>query len=230
MKRPKLLVGLDIVTAAALIIALGLIFFYAPIEAVMGPVQKVFYVHVAVSWVGMLSYLAAALSGAIYLKRQTSFWDIVGNASVEIGFVFILMTIATGMIWARPTWNTWWTWDPRLTTVAIMELIYAAYLMLRQSIDDPQRRARFGAVYAIVGAVSVPLTFFSIRLMRTIHPIIIGSGDAGALGAFDMSPRMIVTFIACLVAFSMFFVDLLWQRIRLGQLQERVEQLKLQQD
>jgi heme exporter protein C len=230
MKRPKLLVGLDIVTAAALIIALGLIFFYAPIEAVMGPVQKVFYVHVAVSWVGMLSYLAAAMSGVIYLKRQTSFWDIVGNASVEIGFVFILMTIATGMIWARPTWNTWWTWDPRLTTVAIMELIYAAYLILRQSIDDPQRRARFGAVYAIVGAVSVPLTFFSIRLMRTIHPIIIGSGDAGALGAFDISPRMIVTFIACLVAFSVFFADLLWQRIRLGQLQEQVEQLKLQQD
>ena len=91
--------------------------------------------------------------------------------------VFMLIAIITGSIWARPIWNTWWTWDPRLTTATIMELIYAAYLMLRQGIEDPDRRARFGAVYAIIGFLSVPLTFFSIRIFRTIHPVVIGSND-----------------------------------------------------
>ena len=98
-------------------------------------------------------------------------------AAVEISLVFFLITIVLGSIWARPVWNTWWTWDPRLTTAAVTELIYVAYFMLRQGIEDPSRRARFGAVYAIVGAVSAPITFFAIRLFRTIHPVVIGSGD-----------------------------------------------------
>lgn len=128
---------------------------------------------------------------------------------------------------ARPIWNTWWTWDPRLTTATIMELVYIAYLMLRQGIDDPERRARFGAVYAIVGFLSVPLTFFSIRIFRTIHPVVLGGGDPTVTGAFSMTPRMTQTLMVSLMAFSLLFVALLWHRVRLGELSERVEQLRL---
>ena len=108
-----------------------------------------------------------------------------------------------------------------------MVLIYAAYLLLRQGIEDPDRRARFGAVYTIVGFLSVPLTFFSARLFRTIHPIVIGTNQPGAQGAFDMTPRMLQTFMFALLTFTFIFADLLWHRIRLGQLADKVEQLKL---
>jgi heme exporter protein C len=141
--------------------------------------------------------------------------------------VFAFINIVTGSIWARPIWNTWWTWDPRLTTATIMMLIYAAYFMLRSGIEEPDRRARIGAVYAIIGFLSVPLTFFSARLFRTIHPIVIGANQPGAEGSFDMTSRMLITFLFSLLTFTFIFADLLWRRIRLGRLADKVEQLKM---
>lgn len=226
-KKPKALIILDIASVVMLLVATGLVFFYAPLERVMGAVQKVFYFHVATAWVGMLSFAIAAVAGIIYLVKKNIRWDFIAVASVEIGIVFTLICIITGSIWARPIWNSWWTWDPRLTTVTIMELIYFAYLMLRSGIDEPERRARFGAVYAILGFLSVPLTFFSIRLFRTIHPVVIGSGDPNASGAFDMTAKMLQTFMFSLLTFTVIYVDLLWNRVRLGQLAQKVEQLKL---
>ncbi|HPA32002.1 MAG TPA: cytochrome C assembly protein, partial [Anaerolineaceae bacterium] len=102
------------------------------------------------------------------------------------------------------------------------------YLLLRQGVEEPERRARFGAVYAIIGFISVPLTFLSIRIFRTIHPVVIGSNDPGAAGAFDMTPRMMQVFMFSLVAFSFIFADILWHRIRLGALADHVEQKKIQ--
>ncbi|MEJ2707044.1 MAG: cytochrome c biogenesis protein CcsA [Anaerolineales bacterium] len=225
--KPRLLSILDGVTVLLLLAATAAVFFYAPTEAVMGQVQRVFYFHVAAGWVGMLGFLVAAIAGIFYLRTGRRNWDIVGLSAVEIGMVFAFINIVTGSIWARPIWNTWWTWDPRLTTATIMELIYAAYLMLRAGIEDPNRRARFGAVYAIVGFISVPLTFFSARLFRTIHPVVIGSNQPGAEGAFDMSPKMLQAFMFSLFTFSFVFADLLWHRVRLGRLSDKVEQLKL---
>jgi heme exporter protein C len=226
--KPRLLTVLDVFTVALFLIATYMVFFYAPQEAVMGDVQRVFYFHVATGWVGMLGFIGAAVAGIIYLIKKDRKWDIVGLAAVEIGIVFIFINIVTGAIWARPIWNTWWTWDPRLTTATVMLLIYLAYLMLRQGIEDPDRRARFGAVYAIVGSLSVPLTYFSARIFRTIHPIVIGSGDPSATGSFDMSPLMTQTFMFSLLTFTFIFIDLFWHRIRLGRKADHVEQLRLQ--
>ena len=225
--KPRMLTVLDTITAVLFVAATAMVFFYAPEEAVMGNVQRVFYFHVSAGWVGMLGFLVAAVAGVIYLRSGRRYWDIVGLAAVEIGMAFAFINIVTGSIWARPIWNTWWTWDPRLTTATVMELIYAAYLMLRSGIEDPDRRARFGAVYAIIGFISVPLTFFSARLFRTIHPIVIGTNDPNAQGQFDMTPKMLQTFMFSLTVFSVFFFDLLWHRVRLGELSDKVEQLKL---
>jgi heme exporter protein C len=225
--KPRWLSILDGVTAVIFAAAVAMVFFYAPEEAVMGMVQKVFYFHVSAGWVGMLGFLVAMIAGIIYLRTGDHKWDIAGLAAVEIGMVFALINIVSGSIWARPIWNTWWTWDPRLTTATIMELIYAAYLMLRAGIEDPDRRARFGAVYAIIGFISVPLTFLSIRIFRTIHPVVIGGEDPSAKGAFDMTPKMLQTFMFSLLAFSFVFADLFWHRVRLGQLADKVEQLRL---
>ena len=225
--QPKTLKILTVVTVLMLAAASLMVFFYAPLEAVMGQVQKVFYFHVAAGWTGMLGFFVAFVDGIAYLITHKHIWDIVGVAGVEIGLVFMLICIITGSIWARPIWNTWWTWDPRLTTATIMELVYAAYLMLRQGVEDPDRRARFGAVYAIIGFLSVPLTFFSIRIFRTIHPVVIGGGDADATGSFDMTAKMLQTFMFSLVTFSVLFVTLLWHRIRMGKFADQLEQLKM---
>ena len=222
-KRDKLFY-FDIICGVLLVISTSLVFFYAPVERVMGLVQKVFYFHVATAWVGMLSFLVAAVAGGIYLKQNSAKWDLLSSASVEIGLVFALVAIATGSIWARPIWNTWWTWDPRLTTTTIMVLVYLAYLMLRNGIDDPEKRARFGAVYAIIGAISVPLTFFSIRLFRTIHPVVMGSGST----VFDMVPKMLQTFLFGLLVWSLLYINLLIHRYRLGVLANEVEQAQIE--
>jgi heme exporter protein C len=218
---------LDIVTIILLVAASLMVFLYAPTEKSMGDVQRVFYFHVSVGWTGMLGFACSMVAGIIYLRTHNRKWDIVGLAGIEIGLVFMLVCIVTGSIWAYPAWNTWWTWDPRLTTATIMELAYAAYLMLRSGMEDPERRARFGAVYAIIAFISVPLTFFSIRLWGTIHPVVVGSSDPSATGAFSMVPKMTQTFLFSLLAFSFIFVDLYWHRIRLGRLAAEVENRKL---
>lgn len=200
---------------------------YAPIELTMGRVQKVFYFHVAASWTGMLGFLVATVAAIAYLKTGVIKWDTASLAGIEIGMVFIGLGIVSGMIWARPVWNTWWTWDPRLTTTLIMELIYAAYLLLRSGLDDPQRRARLSAVYAIVGFISVPLTFVSIRVFRTIHPVLVGSSDP-TVGAFAMTPRMQAAFFSSLAAFTLLFIALYWHRYLLGLKQNEVQQKRME--
>ncbi len=165
--------------------------------------------------------------GLYILISHDQKWDIIELAAVEISLVFFLIAIISGSIWARPSWGAYWTWEPRLTTAAILEMVYIAYLLLRQGMDDPDRRARFSAVYTLIGAISVPITFFSIRLFRTIHPVVIGSGAGAASGSFEMSSKMLITMFFALFTFSIIFVNLFWHRIRLGQLEKQVEQIKL---
>lgn len=223
--QPSTLKFLNVLSIALVAIDLVLIIFFTPMEKVMGLVQKVFYFHVSTAWVGMLGFIAAAVVAIIYLRTRDMKWDIIGLASVEISLVFFLLAVLLGSIWARPIWNTWWTWDPRLSTAIFLELFYAAYLLLRDGIDDPERRARFGAVYALVGVVTVPITFFSIRLMRTIHPVVFGTDSGGE--KMGMTGEMYFAMFFSIIVFSLVFATLFWHRIRLGQLANKVEQLKL---
>ena len=216
------------VTAVLVAIAAGLVFFYAPRERVMGDVQRIFYFHVPSAWVGFLAFFVTLCMSIAFLRTGDLKWDRVSAASVEVGLVFTVMAIISGSIWARPAWNTWWTWDPRLTTYTILALIYVAYLMLRQGVEDPGRRARFAAVYGIVGFISVPLTFFSIRWWRTIHPVIIGNETATSIGGFDMTPAMLQVFLFSLAVFTVLYFCFLANRLQLQREQDYVEQLKAQ--
>ncbi len=217
-KKSKLLILLDILCLILVPATLVLILFFTPTERVMGPVQKVFYFHVSAAWAGMLSFLIAAVGGAMYLTSRKMRWDWLSLSAIEVGIVFGLTAILSGMIWAQPIWNTWWVWDPRLTTTAIMELIYLAYFILRSSLDTPETRARLGAVYAIISVATVPLTFFSIRLFRTIHPVVIAPGSSSG-SAFNMSPRMLLAFLSSLFVFTLLLIDLVWHRYRLAEVQ-----------
>lgn len=225
--KPGLLRVLDWLSALLMLGAIYMIFFYAPMERVMGQVQRVFYFHASAGWVGMAAFIAAAVASIVYLVRPANKWDVFAVAAVEIGLIYSFLNVTTGSIWARPAWNTWWTWDPRLVTMTIMILIYIAYLLLRQGIEDPARRARFGAIYALLASVTVPLTYFSIRIWRTLHPVVIGSGDPSAEGSFDMTRPMVWTLLFTLLAFTIFGITLLWHRVRLGWLADKVEQLRL---
>jgi heme exporter protein C len=215
--KPVLLKILDVLALILLGVATYYALVKAPTEMVMGNVQRVFYFHIGTAWTALIGFLFTAVLSLVYLFTKDLKWDRYQVAAIEVSLVFFFITIVLGSIWARPAWNTWWTWDPRLTTAAITELIYIAYFMLRQGIDDPDRRARFGAVYALIGGISAPITFFAIRLFRTIHPVVIRGGNAEAQGAMFMA----------LIAFTVIFIDLYWNRIRLGNLENQVEELKL---
>ncbi len=227
LSKSKGLTVLSILAALAVVGAAVRVFAFTPIEREMGLVQKIFYFHLATAWVGMLGFIVAGVAGILYLVKRNRKWDVVGLASVEVGMVFVLICILTGMIWAHRTWATWWTWDPRLTTAAVMELAYAALLMLRAGIDEPERRSRFSAVYAIIAMVSVPMTFFSIRFFRSIHPVLIGGVDPLNSTTMGMTPEMTGTLMISLAAFTVLFAALLWHRIRLGQLSQSVEEMRL---
>jgi len=202
--------------------ALAVVLFLTPLEQTMGAVQKVFYFHLSAAWVGMLAFILAALFGIFYLRKADLKWDRLAAASVEIGLLFTVITILSGMIWARPIWNTWWTWDPRLTTITIMAFTYLGYLLLRRSSEEPEKRARFSAIYAVLGVLSVPLTFLSAHLLRSIHPVIF----LGSSPEMAMNPAMYRALFLGLFSFSVLYLALLWQRVRLGRLQEEVDSLR----
>jgi heme exporter protein C len=225
--KPTLLKILDILALIMLGVSTYFALIKAPTELVMGQVQRVFYFHLGTAWTALLGFLFASILSVIYLVTKDLKWDRYQVAAIEVSLVFFLITIVLGSIWARPAWNTWWTWDPRLTTAAVTELVYIAYFMLRQGIDDPDRRARFGAVYALLGGISAPITFFAIRLYRTIHPVVIAGSNPEAEGGFSMTADMRTAMFVALIAFTVIFIDLYWNRIRLGDLQDKVEQLKL---
>jgi heme exporter protein C len=226
--KPLTLKILDAVSLVLLLVAAYLAIVVAPTERVLGDVQRVFYFHVGTAWVALIGFVFTAALSVVYLVTKNLKWDRIQVAAVEVSVVFFLITIILGSIWARPAWNTWWTWDPRLTTAAVTELIYIAYFMLRQGIDDPNKRARFGAVYALIGGLSAPITFFAIRLFRTIHPVVIAGSNAAAEGTFSMTDDMLQAFFFALFAFTVIFIDLFWNRIRLGEFQNKVEEMKLQ--
>ena len=190
-------------------------------------VQHVFYFHVASGWVGFFAFLVTAIASILYLITKKRRWDHIALSSVEIGVAFTTANVVSGSIWARPTWNTWWPWnDPRITSAAIVWLIYVAYIMLRNAIDDPERRARLAAVYGIVGFISVPITFLSIRLWRTIHPAVIGTAGAEGKGGFDMAGNMVGVLLFSVATFTLLYFVLLHVRLKLEDLREEVDDLK----
>jgi heme exporter protein C len=184
--------------------------------------QRIIYFHVPSAWLSMLAFGVTLVGSIGYLVSSRRRWDALALSSAEIGITFTLAAMASGSVWAKPAWNTWWTWDPRLTTYTIVFLLYVSYFMLRSAMDDPARRARFAGVYGVFAFLSVPITFFSIRWWRTIHPVLFDTKN------FGLSSGMRPVFFYCLAAFTLFYVMLLMYRLRLEETREQVEALKEQ--
>ncbi|MEM9774349.1 MAG: cytochrome c biogenesis protein CcsA [Chloroflexota bacterium] len=231
-KRTSLWNWLSLVAMGILML---MIFFYAPTERTMGYVQRIFYFHVGTAWVAAVTFFVALVAGIMYLWKRWDNADLVSLASVEIGVAFVTMTIASGAIWGKPAWNTWWVWSPRLTSITILWLVYIAYFILRSAIDNDETRKRFSAVYVIAGFVTVIITYSSIRILRDIHPVMFGSSLESAQGmeqglqefsGLD-STRMNQTLLVAVVAFSILYVAWMANRIKFEHMRSKLNSVRM---
>lgn len=215
------------IAAAAVLVAAYMALAGAPAAVGLTPnetfAQRIIYFHVPSAWLSMLAFGVTAAGSIGYLITSQRNWDNLAVSSAELGLVFTLAATASGSVWAKPAWNVWWTWDPRLTTYTIVFLLFVAYFMLRSAMEDPARRARFAAVYGLFAFLSVPITFMSIRWWRTIHPVLIDPNEG-----FGLGPGMMTAFFISLAAFTLLYIALLIHRYRLEQTKEQVELLKEQ--
>ena len=229
--RTRLLNALTAAALISMILTFVLALFYVVPDANQGPVQRLFYVHLGAFTGGTTAFFITVLAGIAYLRTRNPKWDHLALATVEIGLPLMTVTLVTGMVWARPTWLTWWTSDPRLNSMAVMWLMYAAYLTLRGAIESQERRMRYAAVYGILCFVSVLVVFFITRFRTdTLHPVVFGPSpvESIAKGSFGVKdPRMILTISISSVAWMLTAGALIWHRIRMENVAERVRTLKV---
>jgi heme exporter protein C len=212
--------GLFIVSAAMMLIVLYLIFIWVPTEKNLGVSQRIFYFHVPIAWVGFLAFFVVLVGSAGYLWERTSKWDQLAYSAAEIGVLFTSLMLITGIVWAKPVWGVWWTWDPRLTTSLILWLIYVAYLMLRAYSPRGDQGSRYAAVLGIAGFIDVPIVYLSIVWWRTVHPQAL-VGPAAASGELDSAMYMLLLISTSM--FTLLFAYLLAERFSLRKTEDEVE-------
>lgn len=215
MKAKVLDYGLP--TLALLFLGLGTFMglIWAPPEKMMGDVYRIIYVHVPNAWVGLLACSINFVASVLYLVRDSWKADAMAEASGEVGVLFATLLIMTGSIWGRPTWGVWWTWDPRLTTAAILLVAYAGYLALRRFIDEPERRATWSAVAAILIAANIYVVWKAVDWWNTLHQM--------RSSPSDMSPEMAWSLHANAWAFLLLYLTFLRFRYRLGRKRQQLE-------
>jgi heme exporter protein C len=185
--------------AVALMLAAGAaIFLFAPTDALQGPVQRIFYLHVSTAIAAYGSFAVVLVGGLVYLRNGSLVADRFARAGALVGLVFTTVTLVMGMLWAKPIWGTYWTWDARLTSTLVLWIIYAGYLLVRRLAEPGRQGARFAAVVGIFGFIDVPVVHFSVTWWRTVHPGPIIVNDA-------LPPEMLATFfltMACTLALA----------------------------
>jgi len=206
--------AVGVVVAVAVTLAM-----ISPADTVQGELVRIMYVHVPAAWLAYLAFGVTLLSSIGYLIFKDLTWDRVAASSAEIGVYFTGLAIALGMIWAKPTWGVWWTWDARLTLTAIMFFVYVGYLAMRKTTDDPQVRAGRAAVLGVLGAVQIPLVHFSVVWWRTLHqPASILRPDGPAI----QDALMLWALLTAVVAFSVVYLALMVKRIELHRLADAI--------
>jgi heme exporter protein C len=197
---------------AALGVAAGVAmgFGVAPREVTQGNVQRIMYLHVPAVWVAYLAFIVGFVASVVYLARRREAADQLAHSACEVGTVFLGVNIATGAIWGKPTWGTWWTWDARLTSVAVVFVMFLAYLLLRQAVEDRERGARYAAVLGIIAALNIPLVHFSVYWWRTLHqpPSLIKPGSSA------MSPVILAALLVNFAALALLGAYFIARRAR----------------
>lgn len=222
MTENRTLFTLTGVAVLAVLAAAAMIFLYAPEDALQGPVQRIFYVHVSSAIAAYLCF-ALALGGSVaYLWRESTRGDRLARAAALVGLVFTTNTFVMGMIWAKPIWN--WdpskTWDARLTSTAVLWVVYAGYLLVRRFATPGRQAMRLAAVVGVVGFVDVPIVHFSVEWWRTLHP----GRVLDAPGGPALPPEMLLTFAVTLLAILLLAIALIAVRYRIEARRDEREQ------
>ena len=211
-------------TAILILVDLGLIFLYVPTEQVMGVVQRIFYIHVPLVWMGFVSFFVVFISSILYLVKRRSLWDQIAHSSAEVGIVFMTAGVLTGAIWAKPVWGTWWTWDPKLTTTFVLWIIYLGYLMVRSFSSNTNQGARFGAVIGILGFIDVPIVYMASEWWRSLHPELL-TGPLSETGGLATSMRITLYFST--LSFALLLLFLIKHRTHLRRLEDNIELIRI---
>jgi heme exporter protein C len=209
-------------TIALLAASLYAIFAYAPVEAQMGIVQKIFYFHVPSAYAMYVGFACSAVGSFGYLYKRRPAWDALGVAGAEVGMIFCLIVLTTGPLWARKAWGVYWTWDPRLTTTLLVGMVYLAYIALRSFGDAGEVEKRFASALALVGVPTMFLIHYSVQRWRGVHPTVI-TGKGGGL-APEMKPALLLSFLT----FTCLVVLLIWIRTRLERQRQAASALALE--
>jgi heme exporter protein C len=195
----------------SMVVVFALVFWWVPLEAIQGYPQKIFYIHVPSAWVMYAAFAVVFVSSILYLWKRTALWDVFARCAAEVGFLFTTLALVTGMLWGKPIWGTFWTWDARLTSTLILWFIYGGYLLVRAFARPDADVGRLAAVVGIVGFLDVPIIHLSVLWWRTLHPepvVLIIDDPGGGLPA-----SMLITLTASLVAVSLVFAWLWIQRV-----------------
>jgi heme exporter protein C len=189
----------------------------APPDAQQGQVQRLMYVHVPAAWLAYLAFFVVFVGSVAYLKTRKLRWDRLASASAEVGVLFTALAIGLGMLWGKPVWGTWWTWDPRLTTTALLLLIYVGYLAVRRLPEGAGKRARWAAVVGIVGFADVPVVHLSVTWWRSLHqdPTVL------RVEGPTLAPIMLAALLVAVAAFTVTYLYLMVLRLRVGRLEDR---------
>ncbi len=212
---------LGVILGLSMAAALYMAFIGAPREKTMGDLQRIFYFHVPIAIAGMTAFAVNFVASLMVVIRKNRWWDHLALSAAEIGVVFFSLVLITGSIWGKAAWFVWWTWSPRLTLSLALCLLYIAYLLIRNYIEDPERKAMVSAVFGIIAFMDTPLVWFSIRWWRDHHP-------SPMLETGGLSPSMRPAFLVCLFAFQIFLIYLLRRRFYLESVRDELERLERQ--
>ncbi len=210
----------------ALLVAAGayVIFFVAPTELRQREIQRIFYFHVGSAWTAGVAFFIVFIANIAFLFRRAMKWDRLAVSAAEVGLAFCTVVLITGPIWAKPVWGVAWVWDARLTTTAVLWLLYVSYLLLRSFIADAERRAVASAAFGVFAFLDVPLVYFSIRIWRTQHPSPVIAGGEGS----GLDPVMWNVFLFNWVALLGVMALLMWKRYRVETLRHEIEELEVE--
>jgi heme exporter protein C len=213
---------LHITTFVMMLVVLYAIFLWVPTDKNLGISQRIFYIHVPLAWSGFLAFVLVLIGSVGYLWKRTPKWDHLAHASAEVGVLFTTLMLTTGVLWAKPVWGVWWTWDPRLTTSLILWLIYVAYLMLRAYSSDRYQAERSSAILGIFGFIDVPIVYLSIYWWRTVHPQpLVGPATSGGLDSSMYNVLMLSTLV-----FTLILVCLVLERISIFKSERSLEEIR----
>jgi heme exporter protein C len=195
---------LSIATVAMLALSLSLVFFYAPLDADQGFIQKIFYIHVPLAIVALIGFVAGGVFAILHLRSDDRKWDAYSYVAIHMSVIFGVAVLITGAIWAKASWGHWWVWDePTLVSFLIVFLLYATYYPFRYAIEDRDRQARYASVFAVTAGAFVPLNFMAVRMAESlVHPRTFATAEGGLPG------EMMFTFLCSLVAIGLLWVTL----------------------